>query len=168
MKFILTFICFFAIGCQSKPTKQDKAIDIKLLLEAKNNKSEIWTEYSTKDSIPQILIERLYQLSNDHFELANPKEAFQATDAILYKNLPWRQLRFLGKFETTWVMTCKHGGIGLHYHFVICKIAGNQIKFFRTGVATTDLESLNQIKKALSDQKIEFKNIEFEQEIDKA
>lgn len=167
MRYILLFLLLFILSCQSKSTKRHIPLITEGYIEPKDSLPEIWIEYSTKDSIPKSLIKKLDSLGEENFKIVNPKDNFQATDLVINKNLPWRQLRFLGKSGKFWIMTYKHGGVGLHYHFIVCEIVNNDIKMFRTGVSTSNLETISQIKEALSNQKIDFKDLELKTVIDK-
>jgi len=167
MRYILLFILSFILSCQSKSTKRQLPLITKGIIEPKDSLPEVWIEYSTKDSIPKLLIKKLDSIGKESFKIANPKDDFQATDVVINEKLLWRQLRFLGKSDSFWIMTYKHGGIGLHYHFILCKIVDDNIKMFRTGVSTSDLETIHQIKDAMSNQKIDFKDLELKIEIDK-
>lgn len=136
-------------------------------MDAEHLKSRIWTEYTSKKFIPLVLLERLHQISGENFEIANRNEPFQQFDAIVDDKLPWRQLRFLGSLESLWVMTYQHGGIGLHYHIVLCKIQNDKLNFFLTGISLVDVDSIYQIKNAFREKKIEAKDTASTYEIDK-
>jgi hypothetical protein len=167
MRFIPLILFVISLNCKPEPKKQNDII-LATIKEPLRDNPEPWIEYSTKNSIPGILVKKLDTLSENSFELANPNESFQHSDVVNNNNkLPWRQLRFLGNSGKIWIMTYKHGGIGLHYHFVICKISDTEIRLFKTGVSLIDLETIPQIKTALSAQKIEFKDIDSTIEVDK-
>ena len=162
MKFIPLFCIIFWVSCQSKSLKQQENI------EAKITKSENWTKYSTKDSIPEVLIEKISHLSLDNFTIANPNDNFNATDAVLDKNLPWRQLRLLCKSGDFWTIAYVHGGFASHYHVILAEILSNKIKQFKIGTTSITLESISQLKNALEGKKIEFKSPQYEDGVDKA
>lgn len=128
---------------------------------------EVWIQYSDKSKIPKALLKQLDVAGGEPFEIANLKDPFQSTDVIANEKLPGRQLRFLGKSDSLWLMTYKHGGIGAHYHLVLCEVFDNNVRMFRTGISLSELENLSQIRKALLNQKIIFKNISEEKELDK-
>jgi hypothetical protein len=166
MKFISLILCLILLNCKSE-TKKKNDIILTTINESQKNEPLTWMQYSIKDSIPWIITRKLNELSESNFELANPNEPFQHSDAIVNDKLPRRQLKFLGKSNNIWIITYMHGGVGLHYHFVICKIANNEIESFRVGVSLVDLDTITQIEKALTDQKIDFKNIDSKEEVDK-
>jgi len=166
MKSVPLILCLILFSCKSETKKNDDII-LTTINEPQKDKPLIWKEYSIKDSMPDILIRKLNELGESSFELAYPTEPFQHSDVIVNDKLPWKQLRFLGKSGDIWIITYMHGGVGLHYHLVICKTSNNEIKSLRAGVSLVDLETIAQIKKALTDQKIEFKNIDSKKEVDK-
>jgi hypothetical protein len=166
MRYFFCVCIIVIVACHAKSKRQSPTSLLDVINIDTSSQKETWTKYSLKDSIPFPLEKELDSLSKEKFTIANRDEPFQETDAVLDK-LPWRQLRYLGKSGTVWIMTYKHGGIGLHYHLIICKIIDNNIKFFKTGVTTGDLETISQIKNALSSQKILFRNLEWDKEVDK-
>ena len=153
--FIITFILTFLVLTSSYSQKID-------ILHIKD-----WTQLYTSDSIPKMLIYRLGRFNDGYFDIADREKPFESTDVIYDRSLPTRQLRYLGRKANTWVMTYKHGGLGLHYHFVLYQVENGTLKVFISGVSLQHLETLKDINKALLQSAIEFKDLMSEKEIDK-
>ena len=126
---------------------------------------EVWTEYQSKDSIPLFLLRELKSHISDSSLFANPNEQFRAGDVILIglnDKLPSRQLRYLGRSNNIWQLTYKHGGIGLHYHFIQSHFSNHDSTYdFITGVSLVDLDTRTQIDSAQIHDKIDYKQIEW-------
>ncbi len=143
MKILVLLIPLFIIACNTS-LKDDKP-------ENNNN----WIEYSTKDSIPKVLLNELSERTDGEFWIANPNEEYAATD-VHDGNLPTRQLRFLGKKGNKWMLTYEHGGRGSHFHFIECEIVKGSIQSWRSGTVMMDINTLQEIEKVLQLKKIEF------------
>lgn len=127
-----------------------------------------WKQFYTSDSIPRLLIYRLGRFNDGYFPIiADRDSSFEATDVISNSKLPTRQLRYLGRNRTSWIMTYKHGGWGLHYHFVFYKVEDGTVKALISGVTGEHLETLEDIRKAISNSAIHFMDLSSKEEMDK-
>lgn len=96
----------------------------------------------------------------DSFKLADFCEPYEATDFIMNENLPRRQIRFLAKRGNTWQLTYRHGGRGMHYHFVEFSVLPSSVYLKLTGVALVDLDNRKQIDQARKNKKLVVKKFE--------
>lgn len=129
--------------------------------------SKKWKQLSTSDSIPKMLIYRLGRFGDGYFQIADRDKPFQATDVIYDRTLPKRQLRYLGRNGNEWLLTYKHGGWGLHYHFVFYKVEDGTVKALMNGVTSNQLETLEDINNAILKSAIDFKELLSDKETDK-
>ena len=146
MKKILLSILVLSISCEDKRT------------ERKNSTRELaenWTEFNTKDSIPELLTLTLRKMLNDDFEIANPNENFNKTDVIINDSIPTRQLRLLSSKNNFWRITYIQGGFGKYYVYAECKIKNDSISDFKFSQSNLKLESNDSIDKYLSEKKLE-------------
>jgi hypothetical protein len=167
MRYIVCLLIIIAVGCETSPAKKQLASDQVHIEEDTVASNRVWKQYNKKDSIPKIIINKIEQSIEGNFDIANPDKPFQSTDVIMDDKLPWRQLRFLGNAGNDWIMTYKHGGIGLHYHFITCKIIADKMVAFNTGTSIDELETMTQIKQALSEGRIDFTDIGSKEQADK-
>src|SRR5215213_5235676 len=84
--------------------------------------SDKWIMFNSKQYIPEALSTHLNSLGISRSDIANPDEEYEATDLILNDNLPYRQLQFLAKADSFWIMTYQHGGFASHCHLVLSTI----------------------------------------------
>ena len=54
-----------------------------------------WTDFDTKDSIPELLTLTLKKVLKNNFVIANPNEEFNRTNVRINDSIPTRQLRLL-------------------------------------------------------------------------
>ncbi|WP_299781533.1 hypothetical protein [uncultured Formosa sp.] len=145
MKKILFLILIILMNCSSK-----KSESTNLDVELKKN----WTEFNTKDSIPELLNLALKKILKNNFEIANPNEKFNQTDVLVYDSSPIRQLKFLSKKNNTWRIVYIQGGIGKHYVYAECKIINDSISDFKISQTTLNLVNNDSIDKYLAKKKL--------------
>ena len=84
----LFYMLPIVMACRTTRTKNHhRSTSDQLLGIDKNSQRQTWVEYRTKDSIPFPVHIVLDALGKKKFEIANPDEPFQVTDAVL-ENLP--------------------------------------------------------------------------------
>lgn len=81
-------------------------------------------------NIPQIIRKALKSWKID---LANADEPYQATDVVLSKNIPKRQIISIFKNSSHFLMTYNHGGRGHHTHIMYFRYGEDQIFDFWVG-----------------------------------
>jgi len=148
-KGILILLIIF-MSC-SKNVKDSKNTMVK--------KYENWTEYKTKDSIPELLSSVLKEINKKDFKIANFNEKFEVTDVISNDTLPRKQLRFLARKDTDWRLSYIQGGYGKHYVYIECKIERDSISDFKIANSILKLENNDTIDKLLNEKKIILKEI---------
>jgi|GEM_PF-5307641 len=90
------------------------------------NQSVDWTIYYDKEHIPESLMKVLQvSFSKDKFNIANPDEKFNGTDAILDMTLPFKKLIFLANQDEDWRLLYKQGGFAAAKFLIQCKISEN-------------------------------------------
>ena len=118
-----------------------------------------WTEYRTKDSIPELLKLTLAKLNNGEFKIANPNEQFNATDVIVNDSLPSRQLILVAKRKIDWRIIYTQGGVGMYYVISQCKIRDDSIFDFKIAHTLVEYVNNDTIDKLLCEQRIKWKDI---------
>lgn len=134
---------------------------------SKNPSTEIsqnWTEYKTKDSIPELLKLTLQKINKDNFKIADFNREFEMTDVIMNDTLPTRQLRLLAKKNNDWRLSYIQGGYGKHYVYAECKIENDLIFNFKIVESNLKLENNDLIDKLLNEKKITLKEIKIRTE----
>jgi hypothetical protein len=150
MKKILLPILILLMSCSDKNSEQKK-----LTIELEKN----WTNFKTKDSIPELFNLTLKKVLKNDFEIANPKDEFNKTDVIFNDSIPTRQLRILSRKNDNWRIAYVQGGFGKHYVYAECKIKDDSIFDFRISQTTLQLENNDSIDKYLANKKLEPKKI---------
>lgn len=126
--------------------------------------SENWTEYRTKDSIPELLKLVLQKINKDNFKIADFNREFEMTDVIMSDTLPTRQLRLLARKNNDWRLSYIQGGFGKHYVYAECKIENDSIFNFKIVESNLQLENNDSIDKLLKEKKITLKEIKIRTE----
>lgn len=147
---ILFPILILLISCTDKKSDQQKST---------TELAESWTEFNTKDSIPELLTLTLKKVLQNDFEIANPNENFNKTDFIINDSIPNRQLRLLSRKNNFWRITYIQGGFGKHYVYAECKIKNDSISNFKITQSNLRLENNDSIDKFLLEKKLEPKNV---------
>ena len=150
MKKILFPILILLISCSDKKTEHKKTA---------TEFEENWTDFNTKDSIPELLTLTLKKVLKNDFEIANPNENFNATDVIINDSIPNRQLRLLSRKNKTWRIAYVQGGFGKHYVYVECEIIKDSISDFKISQSILKLENNDSIDKYLAIKKLEPKKV---------
>ena len=152
-KLLCVLIIVTLAGCS------DKKEDNKNIQESSTNTSEEnWTEYNTRDSIPELFNEALGNFHKGNFELANPDERFNATDMIT-DSLPRQKLSLLSKSGDKWRLTYIQGGFGKYYVYAQCEIRNDSIHNFVIAESILALEDHDSIDKYLSENKLKIRNV---------
>ena len=140
---ILTF-CFFMYG-KSKSYNEENIfkLDTIGILTNKNLDSLILClenaelkESKNVADIPIFIRETLNKLRFNNFSIANPEEDWQSTDVVFDKNLPDRQLIYLGVGENITLMAYYMGGFGITRRVLIIKHENEKITDFWCGRCT--------------------------------
>jgi len=84
--------------------------------------------------IPAFIRKTLNKLTKDDFSIANPNENWQSTDVVFNKNLPYRQLIYLGNGKTMTLIVYYRGGFGKSTHILIIKHKNEEITDLWCGV----------------------------------
>ncbi len=154
MKKILIPILILLISCSNKKSQPKKSM----------SKLEIdWTDFNTKDSIPELLTLTLKKVLKNNFEIANPIEEFNQTD-IINDSIPTRQLRLLSRKNNLWRIVYVQGGFGKHYVYVECKILPDSITDFKISQTNLKLENNDSIDKYIVEKKIDLKVVKIKME----
>lgn len=144
MKYSSLIILILLISCSGKNPNPKTSV-------TKFNKG--WTDFHTKDSIPELLTLTLKKVLESDFKIANPTDRFNATD-VINDSIPTRQLRLLSRKGDTWRIAYIQGGIGKHYVYAECKISNGTISNFKISQSLLKLESNDSIDKYLADKKL--------------
>ena len=81
------------------------------------------------------------------FAMANPGQAFQVTDEVLYRKLPWRRLVFAGVQGDKWFLHYERGGLAHSYYVVAFKADPHGDARFVWGCSTPDgAKALEQLR----------------------
>ena len=111
------------------------------------------TLYSEFESAPGFIKLFLDSLVGTEFRIADPGEDWQATDLILEKALPDRQLVYLGVGQDAMLLTYNKGGIGMSEKILIIHFEKYCIKDFWCGSVLANLTDKNQILNHLKENK---------------
>lgn len=150
MKKILFPILILLISCSDKKSEPKESTT-----ELEKN----WTDFNTKDSIPELFSLTLKKVLKNDFEIANPNEEFNKTDVIFNDSIPTRQLRLLSRKDSLWRITYIQGGFGKHYVYAECKIINDSISDFKILRTNLKLENNDSIDKYLAGKKLEPKKV---------
>ena len=150
MKKVLFSILILIISCSDKKSESQKT-----LADLEKN----WTDFKTKDSIPELLTLTLKKILKNNFEIANPNENFNATDVMIDDSIPTRQLRLLSRKNNSWRIAYIQGGFGKHYVYADCQIINDSISDFRISQTSLKLENNDSTDKYLADKKLEPKEV---------
>ncbi len=154
-KLLSLLIVILLISCSDK--KVDKHTDLSTSHKNTINQSEEnWTDFDTKDSIPKVLSEALLNITNGHFELADPNERYNATDVII-DSLPRQKLSLLSRKGNDWRLTYIQGGFGKYYVYAQCRIRNDSIYDLRMAESIIILENNDSIDKYMLEKKLELK-----------
>ena len=96
-----------------------------------------------KDDIPEFIKAELDCLTHN-FRIANPKERYNATD-VIDKDLPGRQLIFLGLGKNLFLMQYYIGGIGKSTNLLLVKFNSEQILEIWKGFGLDDTKNIKDI-----------------------
>ena len=152
-KELLILIVLFVCSCSdNKSEKSDTAMD------EKSQSEQNWTEYNSKNSIPDILQNALIKVSNDNFELADPNEAFNATD-VISDSLPRQKLTLLSSKNNTWRLAYIQGGFGKYNVLIESEIQKDSIVNFKIGETLLTLDNNDSISKYLSEKDLVLKRV---------
>lgn len=136
----------------------DYRIDTALILSNQNllplidilEKSDL-TTYERFDSIPEILLTFLKNITHNDFSIANPGEKWQV-GCVVIDSLPKRQLINLSVGDNISLLTYYTGGIAVFEHFLIFKYDNKQVVDFWCGNILADFDKKEDIIKYLKDK----------------
>jgi len=152
-KELLILLVLIVCSCSdNKSEKSDIAID------EKSQSEQNWTEYNSKDSIPDILQNALIKVSNDNFELADPNEPFNATD-VISDSIPRQKLTLLCSKNNTWRLAYIQGGFGKYNVLIESEIQKDSIVNFKIGETLLTLDNNDSISKYLSEKDLVLKRV---------
>ena len=123
-----------------------------------------WTDFDTKDSIPELLTLTLKKVLKNNFVIANPNEEFNRTDVIINDSIPTRQLRLLSRKNDIWRISYVQGGFGKHYVYAECKILSDSITDFKISQTNLKLINNDSIDKYIAEKKMELKDVKIKME----
>jgi len=103
---------------------------------------------STTESIPDNVKQAFSKITRQtSFAMANPGQAFQVTDEVLYRKLPWRRLVFAGVQGDKWFLHYERGGLAHSYYVVAFKADPHGDARFVWGCSTPDgAKALEQLR----------------------
>jgi len=81
------------------------------------------------------------------FAMAEPGAKWQATDAVVEKNLPWRRLQAGAVSPELLVLFYEHGGIGHSYHVCVFRVTPDGAQLVWRAIrpkAAVNLDDLNR------------------------
>lgn len=116
-----------------------------------------WNTYTTTDSIPEVLREKVMAYYHGDLDMANPGAPYNATD-MRKDSLPTRQLMLLAKKGDEWRMSYVQGGYGKYYVYVQATIQKKAIRDFKVAESRTPLDNNDTIDKQIKNHQLEFKN----------
>jgi len=155
MKKILFPILILLISCSDKKSEPQKTV---------TDLEKTWTDFNTKDSIPELLTLTFKKVLKNNFEIANPNEEFNRTDVIINDSIPTRQLRLLSRKNNLWRIAYVQGGFGKHYVYAECKILTDSITDFKISQTILKLENNDSIDKYIADKKMKLKGVKIKME----
>lgn len=100
------------------------------------------------DAVPVAVWPALAKATGDGAAMANPGEKWQATDAILEENLPWRRLIFAGVSDRYCLLHYERGGIGKSGHLMLFRLDGGEARLVWSA-GSGPIESLAKVPAAL-------------------
>ncbi len=127
-------------------------------MDEKSQSEQNWTEYSSKDSIPDILQNALIKVSNDNFELADPDEPFNATD-VFSDSIPRQKLTLLSSRNNTWRLAYIQGGFAKYNVLIESEIQNDSIVSFKLGESLLTLNNNDSISKYKSEKDLILKTV---------
>ena len=152
-KKLLVLLVLFVCSCsENKSEKRDMAMD------EESQSEQNWTEYNSKDSIPDILQNALIKVSNDNFELADPNEPFNATD-VISDSLPRQKLTLLSSKNNTWRLAYIQGGFGKYNVLIESEIRKDSLVSFKLGESLLRLDNNDSISKYISEKDLVLKTV---------
>lgn len=123
-------------------------------IDQKAKNSYEWKEYTSKDSIPELLYLALSKVTNQSFDIANPNEKWQQTDVIWIDSLPTRQLKFVSNMGNEWRIAYEQGGFGKHYIYAQCRIENDTLSHFKATQTILKIINNDSVNKFLSEGKL--------------
>ena len=126
--------------------------------------TENWIEYTTKDSIPELLELTLKEINKNDSKIADFNEKFEKTDVIINDSLPRKQIRLLAQRNENWRLSYIQGGFVKYYVYVECKIENDSIYDFKITESIYELENNDSIDKLIDENKIILKEIKIRTE----
>ncbi|WP_312078202.1 hypothetical protein [Chryseobacterium sp.] len=150
-KAFLSFLVLLCIYC-SKGGEQQKDVD--------------WVILNDKNKIPEQIKDFFLASEKSELKIANPNEAFNIGDAVLDRDLPFRQLKLLEKKNDVWRLVYFQGGIGTSYQFYEFKIAGDTISSIRKGYSFENIESNDSLEYYIKRGKVKFDSVKIRYELE--
>jgi hypothetical protein len=87
------------------------------------------------------------------FEMADPGQAFQKTDMIFLRRLPWRRLAFAGVAPHKCFLFYEMGGFATTYHLVVFAIDPPlPARFLWAAASGESFSDLSQLRSAVTDE----------------
>ena len=114
----------------------------------------VWKEFTTKDSIPPILKEKL----NQYFKglpVADFGQKFNATD-MMVNSLPGMQIQYLARKGNEWRMTYLQGGFAKYYILIEAILNKNSVIIFRAARSNFVLKEGDLIDAAIKSGNLQF------------
>lgn len=139
----LLFVILLCICCSKSEQNQD--ID--------------WVVLNDKNKIPAEIKDFFLAAEDSELKIANPDEAFNIGDAVLERNLPFRQLRLLEKKNELWRLVYFQGGVGTSYQFYEFKIQGDSISEVRKGYSFKNIGSTDSLDYYIKKGNVKFDSI---------
>jgi len=109
--------------------------------------------YYNRIFIPRILKKKLREHYHICFRIANPKRLYRKTDVIRIPFLPNKQMLFLIKNKTKYVLVYHQGGRGHHTKFVFVEIVSSKIVYFKVCYVLANIKTVSDFLEQVITQK---------------
>lgn len=143
-RLVLLIAIFLVASCNNK--KKEESAEKTLA---------VWTEFSSKDSIPKAFLVKLNTTFHHDFKIANPDERYNATD-LINDSLPQTQLQYLAKNGEYWRLSYVQGGFAKYYVYAEGTMSGDTIVDFRIAKSLRPLNNYDTINKLLIEGLVKF------------
>jgi hypothetical protein len=119
-------------------------------------RADSFSAFHSVGSIPPAVRAAFAQGVRDpSFEMASAGEAFQETDVLVKKRLPWRRLLFGALSSDHCLLHYEKGGRGHSYHVALFELSGHDARLVWRAVADRPFPALVDLRRAVAEGAIE-------------
>lgn len=109
--------------------------------------------YYNRIFIPHILKKKLREYYHTCYRIANPNSLYRKTDLRIIPFLPNKQMLFLIKNKTKYVLVYHEGGRGLHTKLIFVEIVSSKIVYFKVCYVHANIKTVSDFLEQVITQK---------------